>query len=291
MSKSKAAAAPKQPPQPKVVLVTGANRGIGYGIIETLLEKQSKLRIVLTARDETLGQNAYNELAEKYPDEKEHFFFHQLDITKDESIDELITWIKTTFKKIDYLVNNAGVSSKGKKFDEEVFNFTFGTNVFGTINFTEKMISSDVLNKAGKIIFLGSLSGCLSRLNNELLISTFKNVKNSDDLFKLAEKFRNSIVNETIEEEGWCKNTFTVSKIIINTYAKVLGHRRDITKEQLSVYACNPGWVKTEMGGEHAELTIKEGAETPVFLIELPDGINKENQGKLFDKCKIASFE
>ena len=153
------------------------------------------------------------------------------------------------------------------------------------------MISSDVLNKAGKIIFLGSLSGCLSRLNNELLISTFKNVKNSDDLFKLAEKFRNSIVNETIEEEGWCKNTFTVSKIIINTYAKVLGHRRDITKEQLSVYACNPGWVKTEMGGEHAELTIKEGAETPVFLIELPDGINKENQGKLFDKCKIASFE
>ena len=81
------------------------------------------------------------------------------------------------------------------------------------------------------------------------------------------------------------------SKIIINTYAKVLGHRRDITKEQISVYVCNPGWVKTEMGGKHAELTIKEGAETPVFLIELPDGINKENQGKLFDKCKIASFE
>ena len=34
----------------KIVLVTGSNKGIGYGIIETLLEKKSHFRIILTSR-------------------------------------------------------------------------------------------------------------------------------------------------------------------------------------------------------------------------------------------------
>ena len=275
----------------KLVLVTGSNKGIGYGIIDALLEKKSKLRIILTARNDELGQAAYNELCEKYPEEKEHFFYHQLDITKEESINDLVTWIKATFKKMDYLINNAGVSTKGTAFDIDVFNTTFDTNVYGTIGFTEKMLQSDVFNKSGKIILIGSGSGLYSRLSNELLISTFKNAKNTDDLLKLAEKYKTSITNNTVEEDGWCKNTFTVSKIILNTYAKVLAHRRDITKEQMSVYVCNPGWVKTEMGGEHAPLTVREGTETPIYLLELPDGINKEFQGKYFDKCKPSTFD
>lgn len=275
----------------KVVLITGSNRGIGYGIIEGLLEKKSKLRIIMSARNDELGQAAYNELCEKYPEEKDHFFYHQLDITKEESISDLVQWIKTTFKKIDYLVNNAGVSTKGTAFDIDVFNTTFDVNVYGTIGFTEKMLQSEVFNKQGKIIIVGSLSGKLSRLTNELLISTFKNAKNTDDLLKLTEKYKNCIINNNVEEEGWCKNTYTVSQIILNTYARVLAHRRDITKEQISVYACNPGWVQTEMGGEHAPLTIKEGAECEIFLLELPDGINKEYQGKFFDKCKVSSFD
>ena len=45
------------------------------------------------------------------------------------------------------------------------------------------------------------------------------------------------------------------------------------------------------MTGPEAPLNIKEGAENEVFLIELPDGINKEYQGKYFDRFKVASFE
>ena len=40
----------------KIVLVTGSNKGIGYGIIETLLEKKSNLKIILTSRNEDLGK-------------------------------------------------------------------------------------------------------------------------------------------------------------------------------------------------------------------------------------------
>ena len=41
----------------KIVLVTGSNKGIGYGIIESLLEKKSNLRIILTSRLSPIGYN------------------------------------------------------------------------------------------------------------------------------------------------------------------------------------------------------------------------------------------
>lgn len=245
----------------------------------------------MSARDNEKGEEVYKELCEKYPEDTERFFYHQLDITNEDSIQEFILWIKKTFKKIDYIVNNAGVASKGTKFDTEVVDFTFSVNVNGTFTFTEKMITSECINKQGKIILMGSLGGHLSKIKNEDLLKSFKSAKLSDDLLKLATKFRNSVENGSTEEDGWCKNAYSVSKLIINTYVKVLAHRRDVNKEQISVYACDPGWTKTEQGGIYAKKTIEEGAEQPYYLLMLPDGINKENQGKFFYDNKVTSIE
>ena len=79
--------------------------------------------------------------------------------------------------------------------------------------------------------------------------------------------------------------------MIVNSYSRILSYKREIEKNDISVYSVHPGWVKTDMGGHMAPLTIREGAENDVFLIELPDGINKEYQGKYFDRFKVASFE
>ena len=92
----------------KIVLVTGSNKGIGYGIVEILLQKKSNLRIILTSRNEDLGKNSFYKLLNKYPYSKDYFYYHQLDITNKESISNIISWIKIQFGKIDYLVNNAG---------------------------------------------------------------------------------------------------------------------------------------------------------------------------------------
>ena len=162
----------------KVVLVTGSNKGIGYGIIETLLEKKSKLKIVLTARNNELGEKSFKELSEKYPSEKDHFYYHQLDITKSDSIDNLMKWIKDTFGgQIDYLVNNAGVATHGDAFNIDVCNATFEVNVDGTINFTETLLKNNIIKKSGKIILVGSCAGFLNKLKNEELQNGFKNAK------------------------------------------------------------------------------------------------------------------
>ena len=124
----------------KLVLVTGSNKGIGYGIIDNMLEKKSKLRFIVSSRNEELGQKALNNLIAKYPEAKNSLYYHQLDITKDDSITNLIQWIKEKFGKIDYLVNNAGIATRGPEFNINVCNQTFEVNAYGTVNFTEKMI-------------------------------------------------------------------------------------------------------------------------------------------------------
>ena len=275
----------------KLVLVTGSNKGIGYGIIDNMLEKKSKLRFIVSSRNEELGQKALNNLIAKYPEAKNSLYYHQLDITKDDSITNLIQWIKEKFGKIDYLVNNAGIATRGPEFNINVGNQTFEVNAYGTVNFTEKMIKEDTINKSGKIIFVGSRKGSLEFLTKQELKDGFKNAKTYEDLFKMAEKFKTSIVNNTVEEDGWCKNTYSVSKMVVNFYAKVLSYRKEIKDNDISVYTCHPGWVKTDMGGEKAPLTVKEGAANPIHLIELPDGIHEEYQGKYFTECKVGNIE
>ena len=275
----------------KVVVVTGSNKGIGYGIIETLLEKKSKLRIILSSRNEELGKKSFEELLSKYPESKDNFYYHQLDITKEESIKNFADQAKEKFGKIDYLVNNAGVATHGDAFNIDVCNTTFEVNVNGTINFTEYMLKNDMINKSGKIILVGSIAGHLNRLKNEELKNGFKNSKTVEELLNMGELFKKSIINDSVEKDGWCKNTYSVSKMIVNSYARVLALRDEIKNNDISVYSAHPGWVKTDMAGPKAPLTIKEGAETEVFLLELPDGINPEYQGKYFDKCKVSSFE
>ena len=159
----------------KTVLITGSNKGIGYGIVEILLEKKSNLRVILTSRNEDLGKKAYNKLLNKYPYSKDYFYYHQLDITKKDSISNLISWISAYFGKIDYLVNNAGYGPYASRSDVKTHMTCLEINVFGTINFTEEMIRNNMINKKGKIILVGSLAGCLHFLSSNKLKNAFKN--------------------------------------------------------------------------------------------------------------------
>lgn len=288
--KSKEPKEEKKPADPrKIVLITGANRGIGYAVVEKLLEKKTKLRIIMTARDDEKGQEAYKTLCEKYPEDVERFFYHQLDIVDEQSITTIIDYIKKNYKKFDYLINNAGYSSKGRDFNEEICETTFKVNFTGTIALTEKLLP--VMNKSGKIIFLSSKSGSLSKLKNENLIGKFKNAKNVDDIIKLSEKFKRSIPDDKTESEGWYKNCFAMSKLFLNFYVKLVIKKREISRESINVFACHPGWCKTDMGGEHAQIEVSEGADRVIYLLELPDVVNKEFQGKFFDENKVASLE
>ena len=81
-------------------------------------------------------------------------------------------------------------------------------------------------------------------LKNDILVNEFKILKTGDDLFKIGEKFKESIIDGTCDDEGWYKNTYVVSKMIVNTYARILTKKREINREFINIYFCHPWMVK-----------------------------------------------
>eukprot|EP01121_Diplochlamys_sp_Union-15-3_P008504 TRINITY_DN2256_c0_g1_i3.p1 TRINITY_DN2256_c0_g1~~TRINITY_DN2256_c0_g1_i3.p1 ORF type:complete len:105 (-),score=17.79 TRINITY_DN2256_c0_g1_i3:167-481(-) len=85
----------------KIIIVTGANRGIGKEIVKQLA-KQKNNTVVLTSRDKKEGEEALHDINEK------NVVLRQLDIQSDSSINDISEWIKSEYGTFDVLINNAG---------------------------------------------------------------------------------------------------------------------------------------------------------------------------------------
>ena len=86
---------------PRIAVVTGANKGIGFEIAKQLAS--NGVSVILTARDVKRGTEAVEKLkAAGYTD----LIFQQLDVMDPTSISSLAKFIKTEFGKLDILVLN-----------------------------------------------------------------------------------------------------------------------------------------------------------------------------------------
>ena len=133
----------------KTVLVTGANRGIGFGFVEALLARGIK-RVYATTRD--LSNSG--EL-KALPDVVEVL---QLDINSTESIDKLIAEIP----ELDVLINNAGVANISNFSSETsiaIATLEMQTNYFGTLQLTNKLLPALRKSSAAAIINVSSIAG------------------------------------------------------------------------------------------------------------------------------------
>ena len=91
----------------KVAIVTGGNKGIGFGIVKGLA-KVFDGDVFLTARNVERGMEAVKKLEQ----ENIHVKFHQLDIDDPKSNAAIAKFMKENYGGIDILVNNAGIAFK-----------------------------------------------------------------------------------------------------------------------------------------------------------------------------------
>jgi NAD(P)-dependent dehydrogenase (short-subunit alcohol dehydrogenase family) len=110
----------------KIVLITGANKGLGYETARQLIEHG--YTVYIGARDATRGQTAANKLNTN---------FVQLDVTDDASVKSAIAKINDHEGHLDVLVNNAGISGGIAEVNASLAHEVFETNVVGIIRVTE----------------------------------------------------------------------------------------------------------------------------------------------------------
>ncbi len=135
----------------KTVLITGASKGIGF---ETAIK---------------FSECGYNVIAVYNNSEKEakkllkynniHIF--KADVSNECDVENLFDYAIKTFKKIDVLINNAGVALEQKLLidvTESEFNKVFNVNVKGTF-LTTKCAVKNMLNYGGKILNVSSVFG------------------------------------------------------------------------------------------------------------------------------------
>lgn len=300
----------------KVVLVTGACRGIGTAIAKSLIGKGFK--VIITARTDTTGQEVFKNFQKNFPEHKDNIYYYSpLDISVPSHVEALSQWVKEKFGQIDVLFNNAGTSagenelalkfieenkvdpqnhvgqlSEGIKQMEslELFDSIFSTNVYGTANISETFLKNDLIKHNGKIITIASSTGNATRIENETLKKELTDEGVTvEQVKKFCTRYRKAIENGSIKTEGWIQHLVPVysnSKLLTNIYSRALASHPSVVEKGIQVFACCPGWVRSDLGGQHGVRSLEQGAITPVYLVELEHSVKPELQGKFFYDCK-----
>lgn len=128
----------------KIVMVTGANSGIGRVTSRELAKMGAT--VVMVCRDQLKGQAVQDDINAEIGMDRVHLLI--ADFSSHESIRKMTEQFKLQFDRLDVLVNNAGLIVKDKIFTEDGFEYTMGVNHFGYFLNTHYLL--DVLKKSNK---------------------------------------------------------------------------------------------------------------------------------------------
>ena len=154
----------------KIVFITGASSGIGKACAEEFAKAKAKL--ILSARRVDMVKNLSEELKQKY--NTETIFFH-LDVRKRKDVEKAISDLPDEWKKIDILINNAGLAKGFAKLHEDNpdnWDDMIDTNVKGLLYVTHAIVPFMVERKTGHVINIGSIAGRAAYPNGSVYCAT-----------------------------------------------------------------------------------------------------------------------
>jgi len=222
----------------RVALVTGANRGLGYEVARGLVE--AGYRVILGVRDPAAGGVAASELR-RAGGAAECVTF---DMTDPGSIRSAAARIAAGTDRLDVLVNNAGVSldwtGLPSETSEDLLRRTFEPNFFGAVLLTQAVLPLLRRSESGRVVNVSSSLGSLACA--------------SDPAFAYY---------------GFNAFAYTASKAALNAWTVALA--KELAGTRIKVNAADPGWCRTQLGGEQAPLAPDEGGRAILRLAVLPD--------------------
>lgn len=193
----------------RVVLITGGNKGLGYETAKVLNEKGYK--VYIGSRDEARGKQAAETLDVSYV---------QLDVTKEDTLENAANEIREAEGRLDILINNAGISGDIKKVDEITaadMERVYNTNVFGIVRTIHTFVP--LLEQSEQPVIVNVSSG----------LGSFGMVTNPDTL------------ESKVNSLAYCSSKSAVTMLTVQ-YAKGLPH--------MQVNAADPGPTNTDLVGD-----------------------------------------
>jgi NAD(P)-dependent dehydrogenase (short-subunit alcohol dehydrogenase family) len=229
-----------------IYAITGANRGLGLEFVRQLSQSTSNTILALVRNSSA----DLSDLKSASSNNSSNTHVLTCDTGDINSIRSFVDEAKKTLdgKKIDYLINNAGINSvpqqtslsiEPKDLDEQI-----RVNVIGPAKTTQFAIEAGILSEKARIV---NMTSGLGSMHVSLSISPRK-----------------------------CA-TYSISKAALNSLtAQQSGEVPEKLGKEAVVICMDPGWVKTRMGGDGAVL---EPEESIGGMLKCIHGLTTEDNG------------
>ena len=200
------------------VLITGANRGLGLGLVRAYLEDDWKVIAVNRSQSAELDELSSDHLAIMY-----------CDLTDDDELAKVAASLGED--PLDVLINNAGRMARSSNvasedriggfghFDRALWHDMFDINLFTPMRLAELLAGNLARAERGRIVTISSMLGSME-LNTSGGIYAYR-----------------------------------ASKAGVNAIIKSMSI--DLAERGIIAIAQHPGWVQTDMGGPGADIDIE----------------------------------
>lgn len=140
--------------QERVAVVAGSGRGIGYAVVEGLLQKGTRVAMLDVSPDIS---GIATGLEAKYTTQAKGY---RVDISKPENLFAAVKDINVQWSKIDFLVNTAAIIHTDKILDTsyQEWQRVFSVNTHGSFLLTQAVLPTMMAARFGRIVFVTSVA-------------------------------------------------------------------------------------------------------------------------------------
>lgn len=230
------------------ILITGSNRGVGLALVKEYLLQDDTL-IIATCRNPDYATEL--KLVADANTTRVHVL--QLDVIDNDSIQHAVKAVSELVDGLDMLINNAGILPGG------VDNREPNIGAFGQLD-ADAMLQVFRVNSISPIIITQAFAELLRNGTNCRVINV------SSDAGSI-----------TLRDRG-CDYSYPSSKAALNMMSRCLSG--DLQGDNIIAISIHPGFIKTDMGGVNARLTLDEAIPT---MVKTMDGITMNDSGQFFN--------